>query len=47
MIADGFQGYPTTLVLDRQGIIRGMWVGYQRGYEQQIEKLVAELLAEK
>jgi thiol-disulfide isomerase/thioredoxin len=43
----GFKGYPTTLVLDRQGIIRGLWFGYRRGYEQQIEKLVAELLAKK
>jgi thiol-disulfide isomerase/thioredoxin len=41
----GFQGYPTTLVLDRNGIIRGLWFGYRAGYEQQIEKLVAELLA--
>ncbi len=40
----GFQGYPTTLVLDRQGVIRGLWFGYRAGYEQQIEKLVAELL---
>jgi thiol-disulfide isomerase/thioredoxin len=40
----GFRGYPTTLVLDRQGIIRGLWFGYRAGYEQQIEKLVAELL---
>jgi cytochrome c biogenesis protein CcmG/thiol:disulfide interchange protein DsbE len=43
-MVSGFQGYPTTLVLDRQGIIRGLWFGYRRGYEQQIEKLVAELL---
>ncbi len=41
---EGFRGYPTTLVLDRQGIIRGVWFGYRAGYEQQIEKLVAELL---
>jgi cytochrome c biogenesis protein CcmG/thiol:disulfide interchange protein DsbE len=47
MVADGFGYYPTTLVLDRQGIIRGMWVGYRRGYEQQIEKLVVELLGAK
>jgi thiol-disulfide isomerase/thioredoxin len=40
----GFVGYPTTIVLDRQGVIRGMWVGYQQGYERQIEKLVGELL---
>jgi thiol-disulfide isomerase/thioredoxin len=40
----GFAGYPTTIVLDRQGVIRGMWVGYRQGYERQIEKLVGELL---
>jgi thiol-disulfide isomerase/thioredoxin len=46
MIA-GFVGYPTTIILDRRGTIRGMWVGYQPGYERQIEKLIAELLNEK
>ncbi len=40
----GFQGYPTTLVLDRQGIIRGAWVGYQTGDERDIERVIAELL---
>jgi len=45
MIA-GFVGYPTTIVLDRRGTIRGMWVGYRPGYERQIEKLIAELLGE-
>lgn len=46
MIA-GFQGYPTTIVLDRHGVIRGFWFGYYRGDERQIEKLVADLLEEK
>src|SRR3954452_17447913 len=26
-------GYPTTIVLDRGGIIRGVWLGYEPGYE--------------
>jgi hypothetical protein len=43
-MAAGFSGYPTTIVLDRHGIIRGLWVGYRRGDERQIEKCVAEQL---
>ncbi|HEX4000155.1 MAG TPA: TlpA disulfide reductase family protein [Pirellulales bacterium] len=42
----GFEGYPTTLVLDRKGIIRGLWVGYEPGVEQKIGDLVAKLLAD-
>jgi thiol-disulfide isomerase/thioredoxin len=42
----GFEGYPTTLVLDRQGVIRGMWVSYEPGTERHIGELVAKLLAE-
>jgi thiol-disulfide isomerase/thioredoxin len=38
----GFKGYPTTLVLDRQGIIRGIWVG--PGTEKDVEELIAGLL---
>ena len=41
-----FKGYPTTIALDRRGVIRGMWVGYRAGYERQIEKLIADLLDE-
>jgi thiol-disulfide isomerase/thioredoxin len=43
-MAAGFSGYPTTIVLDRHGIIRGLWVGYRRGDERQIERCVAEQL---
>ncbi len=42
----GFEGYPTTLVIDRQGVIRGRWVGYEWGTERQIASLVAKLLSE-
>ncbi len=42
----GFEGYPTTLILDRQGVIRGMWVGYTPGAERQMQRLIEQLLAE-
>ncbi len=37
-------GYPTTIVLDRQGVIRGQWVGYSRGTEREMESIVGDLL---
>ena len=40
-------GYPTTLLLDRQGGIRKVWVGYGPGVEKEIEKLISQLLEEK
>jgi cytochrome c biogenesis protein CcmG, thiol:disulfide interchange protein DsbE len=40
-------GYPTTIVLDRKGVIRGTWTGYESGDEHQMQKLVAKLLSEK
>jgi thiol-disulfide isomerase/thioredoxin len=42
---DGF-AYPTTLVLDRQGTIRGFWVGYAPGSERAMRALIQELLDE-
>lgn len=39
-------GYPTTVVLDRQGVIRGVWVGYSQGDEKAVGTLLRELLAE-
>jgi thiol-disulfide isomerase/thioredoxin len=45
--AVGFKGYPTTLVLDPQGVIRRFWIGYADGEEQEVAQLVALLLAEK
>ena len=42
----GFDGYPTTFVLDRQGVIRAVWSGYRPGVEQEMEKLVGQLLGE-
>lgn len=43
----GWMGYPTTVILDKQGVIRGKWDGYTPGSETQMESLVAELLAKK
>jgi thiol-disulfide isomerase/thioredoxin len=37
-------GFPTTLVLDRDTTIRGVWQGYTPGLERDIEALVEELL---
>ncbi|HEV3338872.1 MAG TPA: TlpA disulfide reductase family protein [Pirellulales bacterium] len=42
-----FSGYPTTLVLDPQGVIRKVWTGYAEGDEQALAELVAALLEEK
>lgn len=36
-------GYPTTVVFDGQGVIRGLWTGYAPGLEKEIESLVASL----
>lgn len=44
--AVGFAGYPTTLVLDRQGYIRRVWVGFDRQMPEQLDRLIQELLAE-
>jgi hypothetical protein len=43
----GFDGYPTTLVLDRDGVVRGMWNGYRPGMEENVEAVVASLLVTK
>ncbi len=40
---DGF-AYPTTLVLDRQGTIRGFWVGYGSRTAREMAALIQELL---
>ena len=40
---NGF-AYPTTLVLDQTGVIRGVWIGYVPGIGDQLKQLVEELL---
>jgi cytochrome c biogenesis protein CcmG/thiol:disulfide interchange protein DsbE len=42
---DGF-AYPTTVLLDRQGIVRSVWTGYAPGVERQMERMVSKVLAE-
>ena len=37
-------GIPTTLVLNEQGVIVGMWNGFTRGYERQMESIVRATL---
>lgn len=36
--------WPTSLVLDEAGVIRGMWVGYVPGDEREIHRLLERLL---
>jgi cytochrome c biogenesis protein CcmG, thiol:disulfide interchange protein DsbE len=42
----GFRGYPTTIVLDRSGKIRGTWVGYSSGRELEMDQLIQQLVRE-
>ncbi|MGB9690275.1 TlpA disulfide reductase family protein [Thermogutta sp.] len=42
----GFQGYPTTILIDGTRTIRAMWVGYWPGIEKEIERTLKKLLAE-
>ncbi len=39
-----FEGYPTTFVMDRTGVIRYVWVGYYPQVSQQVESGIRELL---
>ena len=43
---DGKNGVPTTLILGRDGTIRGVWTGYARGVERDMQQLLTELLDE-
>lgn len=43
----GLKGYPTTLILDRRGRIRGVWDGFRPGAEREMHRLIAQLLAEE
>lgn len=42
----GASGIPLTVVVDSQGVVRGIWNGYLRGDEVAMESLVRELLGE-
>ncbi len=37
-------GFPTTLLLDRDGVIRGLWMGYSGQTKEELEGLLDELL---
>jgi cytochrome c biogenesis protein CcmG, thiol:disulfide interchange protein DsbE len=37
--------YPTTLLIDQQGIVRGVWVGYSPGIAEKMRKRIDGLLA--
>jgi len=39
--------YPTTVLLDRHGVIRAVWVGYRPGMETEMERYIGALLDEK
>jgi len=42
--AGRFQGYPTTFLLDRQGVIRHVWVGYAPQVGAQVESAIRQML---
>ena len=41
------QGFPTTLLLDRGGVIRAVWEGYWPGAETEMERSVDAVLDER
>lgn len=43
----GSFNFPTTLVIDREGSIRALWIGYGTGLERQFRDAVADALAAK
>lgn len=40
-------GYPTTAIVDRDGVVRAVWRGYSSGVERSMERTISKLLAEK
>ena len=38
---------PTTLILDRKGVIRGVWISFRSGQGKKMQELISSLLAEK
>jgi len=43
----GLNVAPITFVMDRQGVLRGIWPGYAPGIEEQMAELIERLLDEK
>ncbi|WP_425617049.1 redoxin domain-containing protein [Anatilimnocola sp. NA78] len=44
---DGNFAYPTTVLLDQQGIVRGVWIGYRSGVTLEMRTQIDALLAKK
>jgi len=42
----GWQGYPMTIIVDREGVIRGVWPNYTKGVEKDMEAMLDALAAE-
>jgi cytochrome c biogenesis protein CcmG, thiol:disulfide interchange protein DsbE len=43
-----FKGFPTTVLLDRRGVIRAVWgEGYRPGVETEMERYISQFLDEK
>lgn len=40
-------GYPATVLLDREGVIQALWIGYDPSFEQEMEEAVRSALARK
>jgi len=38
--------YPTTVLVDKKGLVHGLWVGYTPGDGREIEEIILELLRE-
>ena len=43
----GRSGFPTTVVLDRSGVIQAMWIGYDAQFVQQMGPAIEKALSEK
>lgn len=41
-----FSGFPTTILVDRRGVIRAVWIGFRPGVETEIERYIGQLLDE-
>ena len=39
--------YPTSVVVDRRGTVRGVWLGFRAGDQHDMARLIDQLLAEK
>lgn len=45
IVSEGY--YPTTVLLDRRGVIRAVWLGYRPGREIEMERYVNKILDEE